>query len=284
LSADGSRLLYTVRDMSSRATEFIAYDLTTGTTSLLFTRQTYPDNPRVILWAWPSDSTILYRESQTRALFEVNITTGKLRYVVPDPFPARPSYPATSQALWSPDNQRLALYFSLPETNGPETNGITGPRTVILNEQEVAAYQAAVRPYPGMDVFDAMTGETQSFTLQGQVVRAAAWSPDSRYLVAFTQPPDRDAVLPGVFLYNRVSRAMIAFTDLPALNDVSVPSWSGDSQWVTLYGADVGWVAYQPATAIRTPLDELFQDQFINSVRLGPVSQYEPGTCGGPTT
>lgn len=278
-SPDGLRLAYAV--YNSGDTVFVAFDIPTGETETLYTREDFDPSFAAWLVDWPQDNILIY--SHEGNWFEVDLVTEQIRFVPRDAIVNIPVRSQFEYALPSPNNNAIGLFFSLTILHG-----ILDPRTGQSTQAERDAIDQVVVPRPGIDIYIVDTGETISFELDGQVVSGAAWSPDGSQLAILTWPGDDYETANGAYIYTHESRTITPVSGLHPVRHTDPgdygyyqPSWSADSVWVTLFGLDQGWVLYHVADETVTPLAEAFQDViFLTAVPFTPVTHYEPGACG----
>lgn len=277
-SIDSRRLVYSVYDGAN--TKFVAFDLETDETEVLYIRQGYQHGGVAKIVDWPSEHIIHYEVYYSE--FELDLETGEIVLLSGDPTINVPSYPPFHYQRQSPNDQAVAVLF-----NQSSAMNIRDVRFSFFNSEEIEALDQAIVERPGIEIFLVNSRETIRFDLEGQIPAAAAWSPDGRRLAILTWPGDNYETSHGAYIYDLETNALtpvdglrpVRHTD-PGEYGFFQPGWSTDGEWVTLYGLDQGWVAYNVSDGTMIQLAEPFQDTIsMMRVAFSPVTHYEPGAC-----
>jgi hypothetical protein len=277
-SPDGRRLAFGVFDGAD--TTFTAYDIVTGETQILYVRRDIPDGFFASIADWPTENTIIYYADDYD--FEVDLTIGEIEFVQPDEIINIPAYQPFSYPLRSPTREAFAVFTHLSLSRG-----MLDSRISYNNREEIEAMDEAIVERPGIEIYVVATGETLTFDLDGQIVSAAAWSPDGARLAILTWPGDDYETARGAYIYELATNTMSPVDDLhpvrhtdPGEYGYFQPAWSANGEWVTLFALELGWVAYNLDEETIIPLAESFQEPIsIMEVPFTSVASYEPGAC-----
>jgi WD40 repeat protein len=277
-SPDGKRLAYSV--FGGGNTTFIAYDLETQETELLYIREDYPGRFPATLRGWPSENILTYDSWEDS--FEVNLETGQIRFLIPDERITLPIIPPFTYTIPSPNNEAIASYFNLSWVRN------TLDRRFSYNtDVEIDAIESTIIERPGIEIYVVDTGETFFFDLSGQLVSAVKWSQDGSQLAILVWPNDDYETANGAFIYDFMTNTMSPVADLHPVQHtdsgeygVFQPNWSADGEWVTLFGLEQGWVIYNLEQESIMPVAEPFQSSIsMMEVSFSPVTHYELGAC-----
>jgi WD40 repeat protein len=279
-SPDGRKLAYGLFDGAN--TDFIAYDLFSGETEILYTREDHEDSYGAGVVNWRQENALVYENVDNRR-FEVDLATGQIHYLLRDEIINIPALPPFTYSLRSPNNEAIASYFDLPFLRYS-----LDERIGWNNGEEREAIRQAVDEWSGMKIYIIDTGETLTFDLDDQLVSAAAWSPDGTRLAILTWPSDNYEMANGAYIYNSETYEIspvgnlrpVRHTD-PGEYGYYQPSWSPNGEWLTLFSLDLGWVVYNLVDKSITQLAKPFQDTIsIGIAPFGSITNYEPGACG----